>query len=307
MSKRGWKGALVALGATLAGWCALGAPAAVATHPAAATCPGRTLLSCSQKQAIFGDELIAAREMSLEIPLFELSLPLHLGNSALSTFWRFQASAAGVLTEADNLIINQLPDPDFEQVAKLPKLPRLKVTAHGIVDRRTARAMNSLMADEQTEVLNLNGTLTSLDRATGASFVGSRADWVAYQDQLAGAFARRAARAVTGAVYARRAVAASFQRLRLRFGVGAVDLRLTRAAIRRHGLPGGIVAGMRRLGLPADAVGGVSKAIAHGPDNETVSLTAVLGESSTLTVERTLAAALVGFAAGAPHGLPMPS
>ncbi|MHB8693670.1 MAG: hypothetical protein ACYDHH_20730 [Solirubrobacteraceae bacterium] len=275
---------------------------------ASAACSGRSLFSCPEKQAIFGDDVISNRSFVLDSELFELRLPLGLSDPSLRHFWRFEMAAAGARSLWDLYLINQLPDPYFEQQTTPITITPVVVTPTKVVDRRTARAMNSLIAAETAEIINYQGLLVAMDRATGASLVAGRGDWVTYQESLAGGFARRTAGALHRMLSAQRAVAASFTRLKLRFGVGAVDLARMKSEVRRNGLAGTIASALRAVSLNQTGIAFCAKELRTAPANPiTYSLTELLRDGSTTTVERNLASALSTFAAQAPHGVPEPA
>jgi hypothetical protein len=271
------------------------------------TCTGRTVLTCPEKDAFFNDDLSNAESFALDSTLFELSLPLHLNNPAIAQFWRSNVAVDGTVSLDDALMINQIADPDFEQVATLAKLTPPVIHPHGAINRQTARAMTELIDAEQTEALNLEAMLTSLDRATAASLVESRSDWLGYQEQKAAGFGRTVASAIHRLIPAQRAVAADLTRAGLHFGIGTIDLALTRAKIKRHGLTATIVSGLRRLGVPSAGISDCAHEIVGTTSIESYSLTTLLDEGSALSSERALAAALSNFAAHAPHGVPLPS
>lgn len=296
-----------ATSAALAGGAGAATGAAAPRATATAACAGRTLLSCSEKDSIYNDGALTGLSYELEASLFELRLPVHLNNPALNRYWRFEVSAAGVLSLDDDLLINQLPDSNFQAIAKPVRLAVPAARASGIVKASVARALNAQMADEQAEVLNVNGMLASLDRATGASYVAGRGDWVSYQRQVAAGFARRAAAAVRRLIGVQRTVAGAFARLGLRFGIGIVDERLTRTKVRRHGLTSVITAGLRRLGVQPSGLTALRQEVAKGTVNETVNLAVLLDYPTTVSEERAFAAALSSFARTAPHGLSEPS
>lgn len=296
-----------ALAASALAAIAVAVPAAASGVDATAACGGRSLLTCSEKVSIYDDGALAAVSFELDSSLFELHLPVHFSNPALARYWRFEVSAVGVLSVDDVVLIDQIPDPNFELVATTPRLAAPTVSPSGVIDRRVAREMNAQMADEQTEVLNVSGMLASLDRATAASFEAGRSDWVAYQTQLAGGFSARAAAAVKRLIGAQRTVARAFTSLGLRFGIGALDERLTRADVRRHGLTRVITAGLRRLGATSAAVTELRDAVEHGNIDQTYNLAVVLDDGPTVSDEQAFEAALTSFARGAPHGLAEPS
>jgi hypothetical protein len=271
------------------------------------TCTGRALLTCPEKDAFFNDDLITAESFALDSALFELALPLHLTNPAIAQFWRSNDAVAGTISLDDALMINQVSDPDFEQMVTLTALNSPVIHPHGAITLRTARAMTNLVDAGQTEALSLQAMLTSLDRATAASMVDSRSDWLGYQEQEAAGFARTTASAIHRLIPAQRAVAADLTHAGLHFGIGTVDLTLTRAKVKRTGLSAVIVNGLHRLGFTSAAISDCAHEIVGGTFAESYSLTALLDQAPTLSAERALAAALSDFAAHAPHGIPLPS
>jgi hypothetical protein len=301
-----WKTPVVALAVSAAVVLAVVLPGASAVA-STSSCTGRSLLTCSEKDAFFNDELISDEAFTLDSVLFELKLPLALTNPAINQFWRSDVASNGILGLDDELMINQLSDPDFEQVTKLPALRTPVVHSHGFITRKIARAMTTLVDAEQTEAINVQAMLVSLDRATAASQQETRSDWVGYQEQAAGGFARTASRALSRLVGAQRAVSGDFTRLHLRFGVGAVDLSLTRAKIKRSGLAPAILSGLRRLGVTADGITDCAKGVVAGSINGSFSLTTQLDLAASLSAERTLGNALSSYAANAPHGVSPPS
>jgi hypothetical protein len=295
--------ALVVAAVAAAAVAVPGAGAAASTG----SCTGRSLLTCSEKDALFNASLLSDGAFALDSVLFELKLPVALSNPAINAFWRSDVSTNGALGIDDGLMINQLSDPDFEQVTTLPALSTPVVHRHGFITRKIARALTSAVDDEQTETLNVQAMLVSLDRATAASQQETRSDWLGYQEQKAAGFARTASAAIRRLIGAQRTVAGDFSRLRLRFGVGAVDLNLTRAKVKRSGLAPAITSGLRRLGATAAAITECAKGIAADKLDGTYSLTTQLDLATSLATERALANALSSFAASAPHGLPRPS
>jgi hypothetical protein len=274
---------------------------------ATAACSGRSLLSCGEKQSFFGDDLISSRTFVLDAELFELRLPLGLSDPSLRHFWRFEMAAAGARSLWDIYVINQLSDPYFEQQTLPITIKPVVIKPTKVVDRRTARAMNSLLRAENDQIINYQGMLVALDRATGASLVAGRGDWVKYQNSLAGNFARKAASATRRMLSAQRSVAASFRRLNLKFGVGARDLSEMKSAVRRNGLAPTIAAALRAISLNDTELTACAKELRTAQSNPiTYSLTELLTDSSTIIVERNLAAAFSSFAARAPRGFPEP-
>jgi hypothetical protein len=281
-------------------------PAAPSAATASTTCGGRVLLTCAQKQAFFNAEIVASRSFVLDDVLFALKLPLGLSNRALAGFWRQDAAVGAALSFDEGIAYQQFPDSAFESTYTPPTLSVPKVSASRIVDRRAARALNGLIASEQTAAVDVGATVVSLDRATGASLVAGRQDWVPYQHQLAGRWASRAASALTKMIAGQRSVAKTFARLRLRFGISSVDLSLTKQRAKRSGLPGTLVAAMSRLGMDGQAIAFTRKAVARNPLAGTFVLGPLLASSSTLGPERALVSALRSAAADAPRGVPQP-
>jgi hypothetical protein len=272
-----------------------------------AACSGRALLSCAEKNVIFGDDLISNRTFTLDAELFELRLPLGLSDPSLRHFWRFEMAAAGARSLWDIYVINQLSDPYFEQQTTPITITPVVVKPTKVVDRRAARAMNSLLRAETAQIINYQGVLVALDRATGASLVAGRGDWVKYQWSLAGNFARKAASATRRMLSAQRSVAASFRRLKLKFGVGARDLAHMKSIVRHHGLAPTVASALRAISLNDTELAACAKELVGAQPNPiTYSLTQLLTDSSTITVERNLATAFSTFAARAPRRVPEP-
>jgi hypothetical protein len=174
----------------------------------AASCPGRKLLTCAEKQQAFADDTQWDHSFVLDLELFEVAgPPLHLSNPSLAQFWRFETSAAAARSAAEFELQYEIADPNFEAIAAVPRIAAPKLGAHGFIDRRTAARLSWLMAAEQSEVLNLQALVTSINRATEASYLRGRGDWVAWQSAAAAMFASRAAGAIDRVVRNQRAVA----------------------------------------------------------------------------------------------------
>jgi hypothetical protein len=282
---------------------------AVAAPPAhAAACPGRQLLTCWEKIQAFTDDVTWDHAGVLDLELFENSLPLPLGNPALGRFWRFETSTAGARSVYEYVFQNTVEDDNFEAIATVPVLPRPAVSRHGVVDRRTAGAMSRLMQAEQAEVLNLQATDTSLNRATTAQAARGRADWIAWQLAAAARFATRTANAIGAVISDQRAVSRALIRRHLPFGVGSVDLKLGQRRIRRHGLAPSVRATMQSIGMDALTIAFCINAFETADYGQySFSLTQYLAQPSTIRGERGFQAALRHFAARVPPTSQPPS
>jgi hypothetical protein len=231
-----------------------GASAATAHHAPlarAAACPGRVLLTCDERLKAFGDDITWDHAFVLDLELFETSLPLHLNNPALRQFWRFETATAGARSVYEYIFQNTVTDDNFEAIAAVPSLPQPAVAAHGIISRRTAGVLSSLMRAEQDEVLNLQALDTSLNRATTASFLRGRSDWVKWQMATAAGFARRTARAISRVIAAQRSVTQVLVHQGLLFGVGSVDLKLGQRQVKKYGLAPSVRATMQGISMDA--------------------------------------------------------
>jgi hypothetical protein len=279
---------------------------------AQASCGGRTSLSCQAKHQI-EEDLANSGALSVgEAELFELRLPLPLGNPDVRRFWSFEQSHALARAFLEDELVNQIPNSvGFQQV--IPPVGRIRVTMRrrGVITRRIARAMGAAMTAEQVEFKNLEGMLLSLDSATSASLVENRSDWVAYQEQVAAGFARHAAAVIPALIRDRRRLTRLLLAKRLRFGVGPVDLEKTRRQVSRHGLAPAIKSGLEGLGFDAATTNELEqfgvKAIKGATSPGSYVLSSSISDSSTVSALRALRSGLEHYAATAPHGLPEPA
>lgn len=171
-----------------------------------------------------------------------------------------------------------------------------------------AATLSSLMQAEQDEVANLAALDTALNRATEASYLRGRSDWVAWQEAAAARFATRAAMAISRELVQQRAATRAFVRRGLLFGVGSVDLKLAQRAIRRHGLAGSIRATMAYFGMTAPLIGfSIKKFKSTSFGQSSFNLSQILSQSYVISGERGLRAALRHFAARVPPASRPPS
>jgi hypothetical protein len=242
--------ALGVLAASLAVAWALLAPSA-GTAATAPVCPpkGRTLLLCSERGPAFKDDVTWSHAFVLDTELFETKLPLPLGNPALRQFWLFEMSTAAARAIYQNQFASNFSDVNFEQIATVQKLSRPAVHRHGIVSRKMARALSRLMQAEQAEVLDLQALVTSLNRATAASFLANRKDWVKWQMAAAARFARYVANDLDRVISAERGATRALAKKRLLFGVGSTDLTLGQRKVRKQGLAPSVTTALSRWGL----------------------------------------------------------
>lgn len=221
----------------------------------AAACPGRVLLTCSEKQAMIAEGLAARDAFVLNAEPFQTPTSLPLGNAALRHFWRFEAASSAALTVFEQELLLDGSDPDFEAISPPPHLQPPVVQPRGIVDRPLAKALRSLMAQQVAAVANLIAANAALNRATTASSYRGRSDWVNWQLAEAAKFAARAAGALRGGMTAERSASRGLIRRHILFGVGSADLRLAQRSVRRSGFTSALVADMRQLTLNDAAIG----------------------------------------------------
>ena len=116
-------------------------PAATA-HQA---CVGRGLLQCSEKTAVFTEFAKWMNAFVLDAELFEAP-HVHVYNPTLVQFWRYETSSAAARSVFEGLLFNEtVQDLNFEEIAIPAVLPKPVVRRNGIIDGRTASAMNALM------------------------------------------------------------------------------------------------------------------------------------------------------------------
>ena len=263
---------------------ATGGPAAQA-----ASCSGRRLLTCWERGQTLADDLTWTYGFVLDLELSETPLPLHLSNPALGQFWRYETGSAAARSVYEFQLQYEITDPNFEQIAAVPSLPAPVVRPSGIVDRQTADALTALTAAEQSQLVNLQALITSLNRATAATYLRGRSDWVAWQSSAAAAFARHTAFAIGRVIRAQRAASHALLSVRLPFGIGAEDLKLAHRAVRRRGLAASVTAVMHRLGLsPAMIALCLAKFQATSFGQRSFNLSETISDPATITSERGL-------------------
>lgn len=273
-------------------------PAAAA--PAHSACGGRALLTCDEKLQIFPDQVNWTHGFVLDAELFEAP-QVHVYNSTLIQFWRFETAAAAARSGLESILFTQLVDGDFENIATPITLPQPSVRRSGFVDRRAAAAFTALMQSEQAEILNLEALDASLNRATDASYIHGRQDWVAWQQAAAAQYALRVAAATGRVINAERAVTASLMRLHRPFGVGSQDLKLAHRQVASHGLAPALIAAMNRLGLTTEERQGLVRAFQAVTFNTlSFNVSQFLSESDVIAGQRSFIAALRHFAARIP-------
>jgi hypothetical protein len=257
---------------------------------------GRSLLDCKEKVGLYYDSVDWAIGGFASLQLFEATRPLHLDNSALAQFWRFEAASGITRYEFELGIGSQSVDPNFEQVQPAANPPAPFVKPHGIVTRKMASAMTRLMQAEQREVVNLVATDIALNRAT-AALQDSRSDWAKYQTYIAAGFARHAAGAISSVIPAQRAVSKMLVGHHLMFGVGPADQRAAQKYVRKHGFPHRIQQIMVTLGMNQITLGLVKYAFLHaklGP--VTYSMSKYLASSAVISKEKQCRNVLLHFA-----------
>lgn len=250
---------------------------------------------------MFADDVTWIHTSVLDLELFETKTPLHLSNSSLAQFWRFEASAAAARGSLEFVLGSELTDLNFEAIQPIVKLPKPSVAHKGIVDRKTARALSRLMQAEQQEVLALGALCTALNRATAARYERGRSDWVKWQLAAAAGFARKTAAAIGRVTKAEGPASRALIRHKLLFGVGAVDLKLAQRNVRKHGLARKVVADMKQLGLTQALIAHVqAEFLATKAANLSFSLSGQLAAPKAIAGEKAAAAQLRHFAARIP-------
>ncbi len=267
----------------------------------AASCPGRALVNCYEKTEVFNDEVTWFHAFELDIEPFEISAPFRLGNPALGQFWRFETSTAAARAFYELEFGYEYGDPNFEQAASPPALPKPVVYAHGVVDRRLARKLSRLMQAEQSEVTNLEALDTSLDRATEASADRTRSDWVAWQMWLAAGYANRAAGAISNVIADQRVATKSLVSHGLLYGVGSADLSFAQQHVRARGINPSVLGVMQQFGL-ADQTSKFVQALEQANFGSlSFSLSQFFSQQSTITAEQNFQAALKELAGRIPE------
>ncbi len=262
-----------------------------------AGCSGRRLLTCWEKSKAFADGVNWGNGFVLDVEPFEARLPLHLGNPALAGFWRFETSSAAARAAYEFELQYEIADPNFEQVTTPPALPPPSARRSGIVSRRLAATLTSLMRAEQREIVDLAAMNKALNRATEASYERGRSDWVAWQEAAAAHFASGAAAAIGNVIARQRAATRGFVRTRLFFGVGSEDLKLAHRAMRRHGLARSIRAMMQFFDLTPTMIDFLVKKFDRTSFGQSsFSLSQILSQSQVIAGERGFQAALRHFA-----------
>jgi hypothetical protein len=273
---------------------------------AAASCTGRTELSCSEKTALYYDAVDWGLGGFGSLDLFAAPKTLHLNNSALAQFWNYEA-ATGMSRYVFELGIGS-PGNDgaYESVVTAAKLPAPKINPSGIVNHHTAVALTRLVAAEQQEIVNLVGIDVALNRAFGATVAG-RQDWAAYQTYTAALFARRAAAALGRVIPRQGAVSRALLGAGLKFGVGPVDQRAEQRLVRKHGFPAAVQQRLVALGNNGVTLALLKSAFVHAkPTAMTYSMSKYVSSPSVISKEKNCARALVSFANSVPS-VPRPS
>jgi hypothetical protein len=273
---------------------------------AAASCPGRPQLTCSERAALYNDSVNWGVEGFAGVDLFEAPKTLHLNNPALAQFWRFEA-ATGITRYMFELAVgSQGNDAAFETVPQAPQLKAPVIKSSGIVGRRLAATLTGLLRVEEQEIANLEAMDIALNRATGAT-INSRKDWADYQLHVAAGFARKAAGAMNGLVSRQRAVTKALQHAGWHFGVGEADQRAAQRYVRKHGWPSAINQDMLALGMNSVTLSLAKNAFAHvNAGSTTFSLSKYMSSASVISEEKSCARALSQFAAQTP-AVPLPS
>jgi hypothetical protein len=282
--------------ATCAVLCASALPAAAAT-----TCAGRYLLQCAEKLAIFNDNITWVHAAVLDVEPFEAQTSLPLGNRALRQFWSFETAAATARAELEYELSSEVIDANFEAVATRATLPSPVVPSTGVIDRRTALKLSTLMLAEQQEILNLEAMDDAMNRATAARYLRGRQDWVAWQEASAAGYAIHLAAAVLRVVNAQRTASAALIKKRLLFGVGSTDLSVAQRHVRQSGFAPVLSSAMARLGLqPALIAQARQGFLSARYGTESFSLTQFFSAPLVYAAERQFASALRHFAARIP-------
>jgi hypothetical protein len=263
-------------------------------------CAGRGLLQCSEKAALFTDFTKWTNAFVLDAELFEAP-HVHVYNSALVQFWRYETSSAAARSVFEGLLFNEtVQDLNFEEIAVPAVLPTPVVRRSGIIDRRTAGAMSALMQAEQNEIINLQALDTSMDRAGTAYYMRGRQDWVKWQQAAAAGFASRAAGAIGNVIRWQRVVTAALMRRNRPFGVGSTDLKLAQRQVRQHGFVRPLVTIMQQLGV-GSAIPVLQREFQNASfQTLSFNVSQVLSDSAVIASQRAFADALRHYAARIP-------
>jgi hypothetical protein len=292
----------------LAAIATLGLTATAVGSAGAASCGGRTLLTCQEKAAIFPDYLNWAHAFVLDAELFETPLGARIRNPALKQFWVFEASTAAARAEYEFALSYELLDNNFETIFTPPVLPAPSVKPHGVVGRKLARSLTTLMQAEQSETLNLLGLTIAMNRATEAKYQRTRQDWLKWQQWIAAGYARRAASAITRAIRAQKTASHALIHKKLLYGVGSADLNVAHRTVRSHGLAHPLVASMTQLGMSDLMIQQITtffKQTSFG--TQSFSLSQYLAQPSLYADEAGFRTALMHYAARIPPAPQPPS
>jgi len=196
----------------------------------------------------------------LDTELFEAP-QVHVYNSALRQFWRFEASAAAAARSAyESILFNQLVDGNFEEIARPITFPCRRPPKR-IRRPQGRRGPHHAHAGGASRDPQPRGNGLSLSAATDATFIHGRQDWVAWQESSATVYASRIAGTVGRVIAAQKAATAALMRLRRPFGVGSVDLKLAHRTVARDGFVPGLVTMMQRFDLTHDEIGVLVKEV----------------------------------------------
>ena len=257
---------------------------------------------------MFPDGVNWAHAFVLDAELFETPLPALTRNSALRQFWLFEAATAAARAEYEFGLESELLDPNFEEIPLRPVLATPVVKAHGVVDRKLAASLSSLMGAEQSEVLNLYALDVAMNRATEARYQRGRQDWVNWQAAAAAGYARRVVGAIGRVIRAQRRVSRGLLAHRQPFGVGSTDLKLAHRNVHRHGLTAPLVTLLTQFGFDSSLTTHTMQFFVQTSFGQlSFSLSQLLAEPNVIAGESAFRAALAHFAARIPPASRPPS
>jgi hypothetical protein len=147
-----------------------------------------------------------------------------------------------------HLVAGDPPDPNFQVIAKPPRLRAPRLRAHGKLTRSVAPAANAVFANQTTELALYQALLHAIERAEGAA-AAHQTRWIKRQASAAADFARQLAASIDTEASDRLALFKAWRASDLPgVHMTASFLRRFEQQLRRHGLPNALR--RRFLSLP---------------------------------------------------------